>query len=231
MHPRPLPAAVGGHDRSDAGLDRGLVRREVERPQRRLVTRGVGVVDAVGGAAVAQIVLGVGENGEWAAALLEPVDVRGAHERGELDRLAERLVGAAPPLVARHGDDRRERKVCADPRRLLGDGARHLFDQRRVARGAEADVVREHGRAVDGARAVHDVEAVDDRDLEAARKRCLAEAVNHVGPASRGVLRRRRAALAVDGTDAEVGDVGGGDVGAFDLVKLGDLFVQPSSLP
>jgi len=41
VHAHPLPAAVRGHDRSDASTDSGLVRRQVERAQRGLVARGV----------------------------------------------------------------------------------------------------------------------------------------------------------------------------------------------
>ena len=40
------------------------------------------------------------------------------------------------------------------------------------------------------------------------------------------VVRRGGAALAVDGSDAVLGDVGGGDVFAFDLMGLRDLLVQ-----
>ena len=82
VHPRPLPAAVGGHDRTDAGADHGLVGRQVQRAQRRLVARGVAGVDAVHGAAVAQVVLGVGEHRERPAPLLKAVRVGDAHRGG-----------------------------------------------------------------------------------------------------------------------------------------------------
>ena len=142
----------------------------MQRAQRRLVARGVALVDPVHGPAVAQVVLGVGQHGEWPAELLKPVDVRDAHGGRELGRLAERLVGAPPALVAGDRDHRRERKVGAGAGGLFSDGGRDLLDQGDVARGAEADIVRKDGGALHGADPVHDVQAIDDRDLEAARE-------------------------------------------------------------
>ena len=54
--------------------------------------------------------------------------------------------------------------------------ARRLLDELGVARGAEADVVREEHRALDVAVAVDGVDAVDDRDPEAGRQRLALEA-------------------------------------------------------
>ena len=205
--------------------DHRLVGRQVQRAQRRLVARGVAGVHAVHGAAVAQVVLGVGEHGERSAALLKPVGVGDAHGGRKLGRLAERLVGAAPALVAGDRHHGREGEVGARAGGLFGDGGRDLLDQGRIARGAETDVVRKDDGALHGPDPVNDVQAIDDRDLEAARERGLPEPVDHVGPAGGGVGGGGRAPLAVDGADAVRGDVRRGDVGALDLLQLRQLLV------
>ena len=60
----------------------------------------------------------------------------------------------------------------------LGDLAHEVG----VARGAQADVVREDGRAEQVAVAVHGVDAVEQRDLQPRLERCALELVDHVGP-------------------------------------------------
>ena len=78
----------------------------------------VALVHAGGGAAVADEVLGAGEDGgpgfrRWG--VLKPAHGGGAQQLGQLGRLAEALVGASPALVARHGDAGGERPAAPVP--------------------------------------------------------------------------------------------------------------------
>ena len=86
--------------------------------------------------------------------------------------------------------------------RLLGGDVRDSPHQARVTRGAEADVVREDRRAEHVAVAVHGVDPVDQRDPQPGVQGGLLEAVDHVGPRLRRVLRRRRAAAGQDAAEA-----------------------------
>ena len=81
--------------------------------------------------------------------------------------LAEALVAAAPARVAGDAEARREVPRDAGGAHLLGGDPADLLDQRRVAGGAEPDVVREDRRADHIAVTVHGVHAVDDRDAAA----------------------------------------------------------------
>ena len=228
VHLHALPRAVRHHDRADVLGERRLVRRQVERAQRGLVAGRVGAGLAHRGAAVAEVVLRAGDDagGLQVFVELQAANQRRAHLRRQLGRLAEGFVGAAPALVARDRDHRRERKVEAAARRLLRGHAPDLLDQRDVARGAEADVVREYRRALDRPDAVNDVDAVDDRDLQAARQRALAKAVGHVGPPRRRVVDGRRSALAVEQPDAVLPELRRRHLEALELHDLRDLLVE-----
>ena len=81
-------------------------------------------------------------------------------------------------------------------RQLLRRRAGDLLDELRVARRAEADVVREERRAVEVAVTVHGVGAVQDRDREPGCECRALVAVDHVRPADRRVRVGLRAAAA-----------------------------------
>src|SRR5664280_3324977 len=91
---------------------------------------------------------------------LEPVD-RGLHLAHQARVLAERLVRAAPAVVARDADARG--KDPLGPRRpgLFGGDMLHVAHQRRITSGAQADVLRENCGPVHIPVAVHRVDAVD----------------------------------------------------------------------
>ena len=84
----------------------------------------------------------------------------------------------------------------------------------------------EHGGHGDRAQAVHAVEPVDDRDLEAARARRRPVAVDHRRPAGRIVRVRGGAALAVDRADAGCHHLRVRDLRALGLDRLRDLLVE-----
>jgi hypothetical protein len=76
------------------------------------------------------------------ARLLEPADVCGADDPDEVRVLPERLLDAAPAVVAHHVEDRRETLVDADRVHALADRARHPLDER----GVEGRAPRQRGR-------------------------------------------------------------------------------------
>ncbi len=169
--------------------------------------------------AVARMVSGGAQVGA-----LEPVDV-GGHHRGDLRVLPEALVSAAPPLVA--GDAQTRREGPGDPGGvgLLGRDLADLLRERRVAGGAQPDVVGENRGAVDVAVAVHGVDAEDDRDAEPARQRRRLIAVDHVGPVGGRVAAGGGAAAAGQQRAQSIrGDVGVG--GERVVAGLGQLAEQ-----
>ncbi len=100
----------------------------------------------------------------------------------QLRILGEAFVGAAPARILRHGDAGREGPLDAGGAHFLGGDALHLLHQRRIARAAEADVMREDHRAEDVVVPVHGVDAVEQRDLQARVPGVLLQAVVEVGP-------------------------------------------------
>lgn len=79
-------------------------------------------------------------------------------------------------------------------RRRLADPTREL----RVPGGADADVVGEHGGAVDVVVTVDGVGAVEDGDAEAGGEGVALHAVDHGGPVGRGGPVAGRAAPGVE---------------------------------
>ena len=124
-------------------------------------------IDALRRAAVAEEVLGGGKHApitevvRIALAPLQSLDQRCAHARDELRVFGIAFVGAAPAIVARHGDGGGE--VPVDPGRLdlqRGGGA-DAADEVGVAGRTQADVVREDRRADDVGVAVDRIGAPD----------------------------------------------------------------------
>ena len=81
----------------------------------------------------------------------------------------------------------RERPLDSGGANFFGGDSLHLLDERGIARAAEADVVREDHRAQHVVVAVHGVDAVEDRDLQARLLGARLEAVVEVGPGLQGV--------------------------------------------
>jgi len=243
----PRPSSVKStseyHAADEVPGDRGHVGRQREAVERRAIDLVDALVDrvvarrphvgpgAVRGEAVAREVLGRGEDAvgvlEVPRAALEAVDGR-LHLRDEARILAEGLVRAAPAVVARHADARREGPLRPGGPRLLGGDMLDVAHEVRVARGAEADVVREDRRAVHVAVAVHGVDAVEDRDVQAGGERGALVAVDHVRPRGRGVRGRHRPAAGQDAAQVVVGDLRrvGVDVRPLGLRHLADLLGQ-----
>ena len=192
--------------------------------------RGVGDAGAERGAAVADVVLGAGEHAASARSrfgALQPAH-RGLAELGHQRRvLAEALVRAAPALVARHGHARRERPVDAGRADFGAVSAADLLDQLRVARGAQADVVRKDHGADHVAVAVHGVDAVEERDLQARLEGMGLDVLVHRAPVLDGVGLRIRIAAAQHRPEEVLLDVGPVlDEQLIGLGHLADLLVE-----
>jgi hypothetical protein len=91
VHLGALPAAVGSHDRADSGRDRSAIGRQVDGTQGGLVARDRAAVHAARRAAVAEVVLGVGQGCRWGPRRgeLQPLDHDRAHGRGQVGGLAK----------------------------------------------------------------------------------------------------------------------------------------------
>ncbi len=229
VRPYAVPAAVGEHHRAHAALDGLPERRQVDRAQLRLGEPGVALVDAAGGAAVAEVVLGGGEHGRRVAAegvALQAGDERG-HGGGQFGRLTEGLVRTPPTVVAGHAQAGREGPVDAGTGDLLGDRAPDTPHQGGVPGGAQADVVREERGAAHRVVAVHRVDAVDHRDAQRGGQGRALEGVVGVGPGLRVVGADRGVAAGEHRADAVGGEVGARDQGVLlDLGHLAELVVE-----
>ena len=141
---------------------------------------GFALVDAVEGAAVAEIMLGGGEHGSRTAKLpLQAADHRfGIHaDFGRIRTVA--FVGPAPARVLDDGQGRSERPGDASCPNLLCSHSADASDQRRIMRCAKPDIVREKRRAVDVVIAVNRVDAPNHRhpNLHVGRHRGAVEFV------------------------------------------------------
>ncbi|GAB4000894.1 hypothetical protein GCM10029992_34460 [Glycomyces albus] len=145
-------AGIGDHDGADPGFHGGLERRQVEAAQLGLAQFGDALVEqvvpglggAVLGAAVADVVLGGGQDAGARGQVVALVAGDGGGHLGyQFGVFAEGLIGAAPAGVADDAQARREGPVDSGHAGLgSGDGG-GLLGQGGVAGGAEADVVRE----------------------------------------------------------------------------------------
>src|SRR5258708_19570072 len=102
--------------------------------------------------------------------------------------MAESLVGAAPSDVLRHADRGSECPVNVGGQQLAGRDAPNSLHQIRVARGAEADVVRKDGGSAQVAVAVSRIHAVEKWNAKPAVERFGLAPPNHPRPRSR-ILR------------------------------------------
>jgi hypothetical protein len=210
VHLDAVPAGEGDHDGGDAPYDGVVVGRHVDGHE---VVEGrdrVALVDALGGAAVADVVLGAGRDvavargdvgpagvGRVRDLALEPGD-DGGHVAHHLRVLAEALVAPAPPRVPAHRDAGSEDVGDAGGPDLQRHGSSDPPRQLWLPGAAEADVVREDGGFVHVAVAVDGVDAVDDRDPEPRRHRGALHPVHHLHPRLRRRVLRRHAAAAAE---------------------------------
>ena len=111
---------------------------------------------------------------------------------------------------------------------LLRGDACHLLDQRRIARAAQADLVREDDGAQHVVVAVHGVDAVEERNAQTRFFGVLLQAVVQIGPGLQAVaFLGIGIAAAEEGAEREVLDIGR----IFERVLLGlghlaDLLVE-----
>ena len=161
---------VRGHDRADAGLDRGL-----EGHEELLADDALGVVGRRGVCAAFRLamdgeMLGGGEHVERVdlsrRTALQPADRRLAHRGDEERILAVGLFGAAPARIARQVEHRAERVVRALGAHLRRGDGESLLDQLRVPGAGQADRLREAG-GVQRHVAVQRLAEVDRRDAQA----------------------------------------------------------------
>jgi hypothetical protein len=106
-----------------------------------------------------------------------------------------------------------------------------LAHERRITRGSQADVVREHRRAEQIAMAMDGVDAIQQGNAQACAERGALEAVDHVGPRLGGVLGRRRSAPRENAAELPGLDRGlvVEDLVALGLRHLADLLLERHS--
>ena len=190
--------------------------------------------------------------GRVEASALESFDVRGTERGRELRLLGPRLVVAAPAVVAGEVLHWCEVPVPAGREQLLTRRGARSLRELGVPGRAHPDRLREERRAIRVAEAVHRVDPVDDRDVQArVIDGVVLDRVVLLGPATArvvgrvvGAARQDRARLVVDQRPLQAGRLQGVVVPAFvvaiavggrrrvaeladhDLVHLPDLLLQ-----
>ncbi len=170
---------VGAHEGGDAGVARGFEGREIDVPHQLFGDVGGVVVAAAVGGAVSGEVFGGGEDvvGATPLAALEAEDLRASDGRAEIGVFAGAFDHAAPAGVAGDVDHWTESPSDADGAGFFGGDGLGLLDHCGIPRGSGAD-----RRWEDCAIAVDDVEAEEDRDMEAGFfDRDVLEAVDFFG--------------------------------------------------
>src|SRR5262249_18830961 len=123
-------------------------------------------------------------------------------------RFTEAFVGSAPAVVLRHGDTRSEVPVNAGAAHLDRGDAVNFFDERWVARAAEADVMREDHGAEDVAMPMHGVNTVEQRYAKSCSERLLLAVVVRFCPClGRIAFFRVGVAAAKDRAKSELTDI------------------------
>src|SRR5258708_20060875 len=101
--------------------------------------------------------------------------------------MAESLVGAGPSDVLRHADRGGECQVEVGGQQLGGRDAPNSLHKIRVARGAEADVVRKDGGSTQVAVAMSRIHAVEKWNAKPALERFGLDPADHLRPRPRVV--------------------------------------------
>ena len=160
------------HHRGRAGLDRCLVRRQVDLAQADVGHVGGVVLAARLGSAVGGEMLDRGGHalGLRQIGALVAADIGARHRRAEVGVFTGALGRAAPARIARDVDHRRIEPLHARGGRFRRGHVRHVLHQLRIPRGGQAQRHR-----VDGAVAVDHVGTEQDRDPQAAVHRRFLE--------------------------------------------------------
>src|ERR1019366_2598493 len=123
-----VPTVVGRHDGTHTGLNGRDVPLHVDASQGGFVDAGVALVDrragSPGGPAITDKVLGARKYGEGIPQIvgLEPSYGGGGHGLHHVRRFSEALISAAPALVLRRRNARRENPIDPAGPHFLGDG-------------------------------------------------------------------------------------------------------------
>ena len=226
------------HDRLDAGLDRRRIAGAVNVAQVGGRGRIVALVAAILGAAVADEMLGGGDDPARAEEFgraghsLQALDHRAGKGTHDLGMLGEAFIGAPPAVVADDGEGRREVPVDAGHRHLDRGHFADPADEVGIAGRAEADILREDGRADDIGMAVDRVDAPHHRNpqpvIRSAHRR-VPIGVGQGQPVRRGrILAAAGCAVAAGEHRAEAvaAIFLGRDAGDVGLHDLGNLLLE-----
>ena len=200
-HLHPVPAGERDHHHLHASPDRRRVAGRMHVAQHRFADLGVTLVLAIFRAAIADEMLGGGDDvvGIEVVRRAEPAFQALDHGAGVLRHqrrvLRITFVGATPAPVLRHREGGRESPVDAAGAQLPRGDLADRVDQLRIARGAQAHVLREQRAADQVVVAVHRVDAEQHRDRQAPARGIHRRAVERIGQLL--PLRGRTVLLAV----------------------------------
>ena len=170
---------VRAHEGACSGFEGGVEGREVDVPKLLVGDVGLFVVAATGCCAVAGEVLDAGHDvvGGCEVVALEAFDLGFRHARAEEGIFAGSFHHAAPARVSRDVDHGSKGPLDAGGAGFAGGHGLRLFGYCRVPTGGHGD-----GDGIDGAEAVDDVEAEEERNVEAALlDRGVLEAIDFGG--------------------------------------------------
>ena len=235
-----VPAGKARHYGQRARGKAAFVARSMHVAQHLFADARIALI-AAAGAAIAQEMLHrgndmAGRHEVLTDRALQPFDHLSGIGLNDLWLFRIAFVGPTPAVVLHHRHRRREAPVDAGRRRFRRGRRADTPDQRRVARRAKADIVREQRRADDIVVAMHRVGAPDDRHDRppiAALHRRVVERVEQLQPfRGRGefIAVGRRIAAVEDRTEFVRLEVLGRDRGDIDLDQLADLILHAHPL-
>src|SRR5450759_2190978 len=191
------------HDGTDSSLNSADVALHVNLSQIRFAQSRIALVEQVlslgigkpsrpdRGAAVTNKVLGARQNAQRVTEIvaLEAPDCGFSQGPSELWRFPKPFVGSAPSFIAWNRDAGSKRPIDAGGAHFFCRHPRGAFNQLRIARAAQTNVVRKEHRAQDVVMTVHSICSVELGNAETSLKCVLLIAITHVSPGSEAVAR------------------------------------------
>ena len=238
VHLDAVPAVETGHHRLHAGIDRRRIAGTVNMGEVALIGAIIALVDPALRAAITEEMfrcrndMGVAQKRIISDSALQAFD----HGRGiagnQLRAFRIALIGAAPSVIANHGEGRGECPFLAgDADFSRGDGA-DLADQIRIVRGPEADIVREKCCPDDIVMAMNRIRSPQGRNADpaiAGVSRGLEIGIRQRQPGGRGsviVVTRAGIATVEHGAEIVSTDLIGSDRADISLDHLADLLLK-----
>ena len=231
-----LPAVERNHHRLRTGTERAAVTGTMHGGELGLTDPGIALIDAIGGCAITDEMLGGGDDAVVAeeigaaGAALQSVDQRGSERFDDIGIFRIAFVGAAPAEITGHRHGRREHPADAGCGDFFGGRYADGLDQGRIIGCAQPKIVRKQRGTENIVVAVHGIGAPEHRYAGAADIHGgIMVGIGKCQPIVRlGLLvgLRERTAAVQDRTERVFADVRWRGAADFGLDHLADFLLE-----